>query len=79
MIDAANAPIDKWSLTFVGNELGADDAHVWRALLDRVLAATRRRIWFLTYTALPQGHRAWGVCGRCFWFAQIIASQTCTN
>jgi len=25
----------KWSLTFVGDELGADDAHVWRASLDQ--------------------------------------------
>jgi hypothetical protein len=29
MIAAAHTPIDKWSLTFVGNELGADGAHVW--------------------------------------------------
>ena len=35
MIDSAHTPIDKWSFTFVGDELGADDAHVWRASLDQ--------------------------------------------
>jgi hypothetical protein len=35
MIDSAHAPIDKWGLTFVGDELGADDAHVWRSSPDR--------------------------------------------
>jgi 4'-phosphopantetheinyl transferase len=35
MIDTAHTPIDNWSLTFVGEELGADDAHVWRASLDQ--------------------------------------------
>jgi hypothetical protein len=38
MIDSAHAPIDKWSLTFVVDELGADDAHGWRALLDQPIA-----------------------------------------
>jgi 4'-phosphopantetheinyl transferase len=35
MIDAAYTPIDKWSLTSVDGELGADEAHVWRAALDQ--------------------------------------------
>jgi len=35
MIDTAHTPIDKWSLTFVGDELGVDDAHVRRASLDQ--------------------------------------------
>ncbi len=35
MIDTAHTPVDKWSLTSVGDELGADDAHVWRASLDQ--------------------------------------------
>src|SRR5215475_11314406 len=35
MIDADHTQIDKLSLTFVGVELGADDAHVWRASLDQ--------------------------------------------
>src|SRR5437660_237879 len=35
MIDAVHTPIDKWSLTSVGDELGADEAHVWRASLDQ--------------------------------------------
>jgi FAD/FMN-containing dehydrogenase len=35
MIDSAHTPIDKWSLTFVGDELGADGSHVWRASLDQ--------------------------------------------
>jgi 4'-phosphopantetheinyl transferase len=34
MADGARTLTDKWSLTFVGNELGIDDAHVWRASLD---------------------------------------------
>jgi len=28
-------PIDEWGLTSIGDELGEDDAHVWRASLDR--------------------------------------------
>jgi 4'-phosphopantetheinyl transferase len=35
MIDSARTPIEKWNLTFVGDELGADDAHVLRASLDQ--------------------------------------------
>jgi 4'-phosphopantetheinyl transferase len=35
MIDTAHTPSDKWSLTFVGEELAADDAHVWRVSLDQ--------------------------------------------
>ena len=35
MIDIANPPIDEWGLTSVGDELGADEAHVWRAALDQ--------------------------------------------
>jgi 4'-phosphopantetheinyl transferase len=35
MIDTARTPIDKWGLTFSGDELGADDAHVWTASLDQ--------------------------------------------
>ena len=35
MIDSVHTPIDKWSLTFVGDELGADGAHVWRVSLDQ--------------------------------------------
>jgi len=35
MIDAAHTPIDKWRRTSVGYELGADEAHVWRASLDQ--------------------------------------------
>jgi 4'-phosphopantetheinyl transferase len=35
MIDIANTPIDEWGLTSIGDELGADEAHVWRAALDQ--------------------------------------------
>jgi hypothetical protein len=35
MIDTAHTPIDKWSLTSVCDEIGADEAHVWRASLDK--------------------------------------------
>jgi hypothetical protein len=35
MIDSARTPIDKWSITFVGDELGADGAHVRRASPDQ--------------------------------------------
>src|SRR5262245_43450989 len=35
MIDTAHAPIDKWRLTSVCDELGADEAHVWGASLDQ--------------------------------------------
>lgn len=35
MSDTAHAPIDEWGLAPVNNELGADDAHVWRASLDQ--------------------------------------------
>src|SRR5262245_51131118 len=35
MIDTAHGPIDTWDLTSVGGELGADEAHVWRASLDQ--------------------------------------------
>jgi 4'-phosphopantetheinyl transferase len=35
MIDAAHTPIDEWGLTSVGDELGANEAHVWRASLDQ--------------------------------------------
>jgi len=35
MLDTAHTPIDKWILNFVGDELGADEAHVWRASLDQ--------------------------------------------
>jgi 4'-phosphopantetheinyl transferase len=35
MIDTTNTPIDKWDITSVGDELGADEAHVWRASLDQ--------------------------------------------
>jgi 4'-phosphopantetheinyl transferase len=35
MIDTAYTPIDEWGLTSVGDELGANEAHVWRASLDQ--------------------------------------------
>jgi 4'-phosphopantetheinyl transferase len=35
MINAAHTPIDKCDLTTVGDELGADEAHVWVASLDQ--------------------------------------------
>jgi 4'-phosphopantetheinyl transferase len=35
MIDTAHTPIDEWGLTSVGDELGANEAHVWRASLDQ--------------------------------------------
>lgn len=35
MIDTAHTQIDKWGLASVGDELGADEAHVWRASLDQ--------------------------------------------
>jgi 4'-phosphopantetheinyl transferase len=35
MFDTAHTPIDEWCLTSDGDELGADEAHVWRASLDR--------------------------------------------
>jgi 4'-phosphopantetheinyl transferase len=35
MLDAAHAPIDKWDLISVGDELSEDDAHVWKASLDQ--------------------------------------------
>jgi len=34
MIDATHAQIDEWRLTSGDDELGADEAHVWRAALD---------------------------------------------
>jgi len=37
-----------------GRGISCSGHDLYRA--DRVLAATRRRIWFLTYTALPQGY-----------------------
>jgi hypothetical protein len=35
MIDAAHTPIDKWGLTSVGDELCADEAHVWSASINQ--------------------------------------------
>jgi 4'-phosphopantetheinyl transferase len=35
MSDATNTPIDKWEIPPVGDELDADDAHIWRASLDQ--------------------------------------------
>jgi 4'-phosphopantetheinyl transferase len=35
MIDAAHTPSDKWTNTSVGDELGADETHVWMASLDQ--------------------------------------------
>src|SRR5215510_12763994 len=35
MIDATHAQIDEWRLTSGDDELGADEAHVWRAALDQ--------------------------------------------
>src|SRR5262249_50243541 len=35
MIDSAHTPIDKWSLTFVGDELGVAGAYFWRASAER--------------------------------------------
>jgi 4'-phosphopantetheinyl transferase len=35
MIDAAHTPVDEWSLTSVVDELGANEAHIWSALLDQ--------------------------------------------
>lgn len=35
MIDAANTPIDEWVLATFVDDLGADEAHVWRASLDQ--------------------------------------------
>src|SRR5688572_1477810 len=35
MSDTEHTPIDKWDLTSVGDELGADEAHVWMASLDQ--------------------------------------------
>jgi 4'-phosphopantetheinyl transferase len=35
MIDATHAQIDEWRLTSGEDELGADEAHVWRAPLDQ--------------------------------------------
>jgi 4'-phosphopantetheinyl transferase len=35
MVETARMPIDKWGLTSVGDERGADEAHVWRASLDQ--------------------------------------------
>jgi 4'-phosphopantetheinyl transferase len=35
MIDTARTPIDKWGLTSLGDELGADDVHVWIASLGQ--------------------------------------------
>ena len=34
-MDIAHMPVGKWSLTFAGGDLGADEAHVWRASLDQ--------------------------------------------
>ncbi|MGH9754755.1 MAG: 4'-phosphopantetheinyl transferase superfamily protein [Blastocatellia bacterium] len=35
MVGAAQTSIDEWGFGSVGDELGADDAHVWRAALDQ--------------------------------------------
>jgi len=35
MNDDDHAPIDKWNHTSVGDELGADEVHVWRESLDQ--------------------------------------------
>jgi 4'-phosphopantetheinyl transferase len=35
MTDSVNTPIDEWGFTFVGDEFGADETHVWRASLDQ--------------------------------------------
>jgi hypothetical protein len=35
VIDAAHTPIDEWRPASVGDELGADETHVWRASLDQ--------------------------------------------
>jgi hypothetical protein len=35
MIDGAHPPSDKWRFTSIGYELGADEAHVWRASIDQ--------------------------------------------
>jgi 4'-phosphopantetheinyl transferase len=35
MTGSGNTPIDEWGLTFDGDELGADEAHVWRTSLDQ--------------------------------------------
>jgi 4'-phosphopantetheinyl transferase len=35
MIDTAHTPIDEWGLISAGDELGADEAHVWMASLDQ--------------------------------------------
>jgi 4'-phosphopantetheinyl transferase len=42
MIDSAHTPIDKWELPSVGAELGADEAHVWRASLDQPASAIEK-------------------------------------
>jgi|SoiMethySBSTD1v2_1073268.scaffolds.fasta_scaffold2566368_2 hypothetical protein len=34
MSDAARTPLDEWGLTSVVDELGADEARVWRASLN---------------------------------------------
>ncbi len=35
MIDTTPALIDRWGHTFVGDERGADEVHIWRASLDQ--------------------------------------------
>jgi hypothetical protein len=35
MIDTAHTPIDRLGLTSIGDDLGADEAHVWMASLDQ--------------------------------------------
>ena len=35
MTGSVNTPINEWGFTFVGDEFGADETHVWRASLDQ--------------------------------------------
>jgi hypothetical protein len=35
MMVASYMPIDTWNLASVGNDLGADEAHVWLASLNQ--------------------------------------------
>src|SRR5262245_41239944 len=57
MIGATHPPIDKWSLTFGGDELGVDDAHIWRASLDQPADMIAKLATFLLKDERQRGER----------------------
>jgi 4'-phosphopantetheinyl transferase len=60
IIDTAHTPIDGWGLTFICDELGADETHVWRASLDQpasVIAKFSRLLSQDEYKRAERFHR----------------------